>query len=314
MSTSFPRSSPYAALVPVLRPRSSGVEAFGLTDTGRQRATNEDAYAVAADLGLYVVADGVGGNAAGEVASRLAIDSVVAFFKDVAAGRPGPGDGQEAAWQASFAASLLARAVEEANAVVWATAAGNPAMTGMATTFTCLLLRHEHAVLAHVGDSRAYLLRGRRLRQLTDDHTAVAAYRQAGVLTAEEAATSPFRGILARAVGCDEHVEVDTRIARRRAGRHVPALLRRPPRRPRGGRHRGHPGRRAGPHPRRGEVDRAGERRRRTGQRDCRARAHVRDRGLIECPSRSRSWSSTTTTGSRASSRAFSNPSTTSLS
>ena len=77
-------------------PRAFGVVAFGLTDTGLHRETNEDAYAVAADLGLYAVADGVGGNAAGEVASRLAIDSVVAFFEDVAAGRPVPGDGQEA--------------------------------------------------------------------------------------------------------------------------------------------------------------------------------------------------------------------------
>jgi protein phosphatase len=212
MSTSFLYPSPYPAVVPLLRPHAPGVEAFGLTDRGLLRPSNEDAYAVAADLGLYVVADGVGGNAAGEVASRLAVDSIIAFFRDIALNGPAAADAPEAAWQASFAASLLVRAVEEANAVVWSAAVANAAMTGMATTVTALLLRHDHAVVAQVGDSRAYLWRGRRLRQLTEDHTAIAAYMQAGLLTREDAATSPLRGVLARAVGCDQQVEVDTRL------------------------------------------------------------------------------------------------------
>jgi len=212
MSASSPLSSLHPRVATLLRPCSPRVEAFGLTDRGLVRASNEDAYAVVQDLGLYAVADGVGGNAAGEVASRLAVDSAVAFFRDIASGRPGPGDGHEVAWQASFASSLFARAVEEANAVVWSAAASNPGMTGMATTFTGLLLRHDHAVVAHVGDSRAFLLRGRRLRQLTEDHTAIAAYVRAGLLTAEQAATSELRGKLVRAVGIEEHVEVDTRV------------------------------------------------------------------------------------------------------
>ncbi len=212
MSASSPLSSPHPRAAAVLRPQSSGAQAFGLTDWGLVRASNEDAYAVVQDLGLHVVADGVGGHAAGEVASRLAVDSVVAFFRDIASGRPGPGDGHEVAWQASFASSLFARAVEEANAVVCSAAASNPSMRGMATTFTGLLLRHEHAVLAHVGDSRAYLVRGRRLHQLTEDHSAVAAYVRAGVMTAEQAARSELRGKILRAVGLGEHVEVDTRV------------------------------------------------------------------------------------------------------
>ncbi len=96
--------------------------------------------------------------------------------------------------------------------MVCSAAASNPGMTGMATTFTGLLVRHEHAVLAHVGDSRAYLLRGRRLRQLTEDHSAVAAYVRAGVMTAEQAARSELRGKILRAVGLGEPVEVDTRV------------------------------------------------------------------------------------------------------
>lgn len=142
----------------------------------------------------------------------MAIDTVVRFFKDIALGRPGTGDAPETEWHASFAASLLARAVEEANAVLWSAAAGNSALAGMATTFTGLLLLNERAVIAHLGDSRAYLLRGRRLQQLTDDHTLVAAYMQSGVMTRDEAATSEFRNIITRALGPDEHVKADTRI------------------------------------------------------------------------------------------------------
>jgi protein phosphatase len=212
MSASLPLSSPHHRFAPALRLPPPTVEAFGLTDRGRLRPSNEDAYAVAADLGLYVVTDGVGGNAAGEVASRLAVDSIVAFFRDIASSLPAAADAPQAARQASFDASLFARAVEEANAVVRSAASGNPAMTGMATTVTGLLLRHEHAVLAHVGDSRAYLWRGRRLRQLTEDHTAIAAHVQAGFMTRAEAARSPLRGVITRSVGDDEQVEVDTRL------------------------------------------------------------------------------------------------------
>src|SRR6185312_1189072 len=212
MSASLPLSSPHHRIAPPLRLHPPIVEAFGLTDPGRRRPANEDAYAVATDIGLCVVADGVGGNAAGEVASRLAVDAIVAFFRDIASTRPGAPDAPHAAWQASFDASLLARAVEEANAVVWSAAAGNAAMAGMATTVTALLVRPHHAAVAHVGDSRAYLWRGRRLRQLTEDHTMVAAQVRAGTMTREEAARSSLRGVITRSVGPDDEVEVDMRL------------------------------------------------------------------------------------------------------
>jgi serine/threonine protein phosphatase PrpC len=141
-----------AARVP--RSPSLRVETFGLSHPGLCRENNEDAFCVAPRLGLLAVADGVGGNAAGEVASRLAIDSVVTFFEDITDGRPGPTEPAETAWQATFAASLFTRAVEEANAVVHAAASTNRAMKGMASTFTGLLLLHDRAVIAHVGDTR----------------------------------------------------------------------------------------------------------------------------------------------------------------
>ncbi len=177
------------------------MEAFGLSDVGLQRTSNEDAYAVAPSLGFFAVANGVGGCAAGEVASRMAINVVTSTIENAAATWPqGGGD------------SLFVRALREANAAVRASASRDRTRKGMGTTFTGLLVLEDRAVIAHVGDSRAYLLRERRLHQLTEDHTLVNAYVQAGVMTREAAAASENRNLLVRAVGLDEAMEVDTRL------------------------------------------------------------------------------------------------------
>jgi serine/threonine protein phosphatase PrpC len=176
------------------------MEAFGLSHTGLQRAGNEDAYAVAASLGFFAVADGVGGSAAGEVASRMAIDVVADAIENAAATRP-----------ESLSEAFLVGAVRAANAAVRASAAHDRAKRGMGTTFTGLLVLDDRALIAHVGDSRAYLLRERRFHQLTEDHTLVNAYVRAGVMTREAAATSEIRNVIVRAVGLDEEMEVDTR-------------------------------------------------------------------------------------------------------
>jgi protein phosphatase len=173
------------------------VQAFGLSDVGLVRSNNEDAYVVLPGLAFFAVADGVGGHAAGEVAARMAIDAVQAVLMDPAGSAP-PG------------LHRLAGGVEYANARVYA-AAQERGRVKMGTTFTGLLLEDGRACLAHVGDSRAYLLRGRRLVQLTEDHTLVGAYVQAGIMTREEAAVSEVRNIITRAVGVEETVEVDTR-------------------------------------------------------------------------------------------------------
>ncbi len=182
-------------------PRPPRIEACGLSHPGLQRASNEDAYAVAPAVGFFAVADGIGGNAAGEVASHLAVDVVLTMIEDAAA-----------RWPDALGASLLAESVKEANAWVRGAAAHDPEKAGMGTTLTTLLVLGEHAVVAHVGDSRAYLLSGRRLRRLTDDHTVVFACMQAGLMTAEEAATSEVRNMIVRAVGLDEVLDVDTRL------------------------------------------------------------------------------------------------------
>jgi PPM family protein phosphatase len=176
------------------------LEASGLSHVGRRRRNNEDAHVVDRRLGFFAVADGVGGHAGGEIASHMAIEAVHHAVEDAAALRP-----------IELGASLLAAAVEDANTWIHASACCEDGTAGMATTFTGLLVLGDHAVLAHVGDSRAYLLRGRQLRQLTEDHTLVNAYLQAGILTPEDAGAPDLRNMLLRALGLEEAVTVDTR-------------------------------------------------------------------------------------------------------
>lgn len=192
MSSSLAVSSPR---VPTSRTR---IEAFGLTHVGLQRATNEDAYTVAPHLGFCAVADGVGGNAAGEVASRMAINVVTRAI-------------EAAASIDSLCAPVLLHAVQDANTAVRAEAARDRTRAGMGTTFTGLLALHQRAFIVHIGDSRAYLLRQGRLHQLTNDHTLVNTYVQAGMMTREEAATSHLRNMIVRAVGLSDTMNADAR-------------------------------------------------------------------------------------------------------
>jgi protein phosphatase len=170
----------------------------GRSHPGLVRVVNEDAYLIDADLGLYAVADGVGGSAAGEVASRLALDTVRAVLRDPTL----PGD----------ADLRLLAAVEHANTCVRARARADRACAGMGTTLTTILVQAHHVAIAHVGDTRAYRLARGRLERLTEDHTLMAALIQAGILTPEEAAVSEKRHVITRAVGCEEAIEVDTRL------------------------------------------------------------------------------------------------------
>jgi serine/threonine protein phosphatase PrpC len=190
--TPFLRSS----TSPLRVPCSPRVEAFGLSHPGLVRSTNEDAFLVAPDVGLFAVADGVGGNAAGEVASRMAVDTLLSALKNVY-GHP---------------LVHLVSAVEHANARVYAASCTDRSLAGMATTLTALLVLGETIALAHVGDSRAYRLRARHLEQLTDDHTLVNMLLRAGVMTQREAETSEKRSVITRAVGAEEQVDVDARL------------------------------------------------------------------------------------------------------
>ena len=165
-------------------------------------------------LGLFMVTDGMGGHAGGEVASRMAIDSVREVLED-----------PDATWPLGLAApcrfpgpTVLVAGVELANARIFADAARDLARRGMGTTFVGALAWEDRMVIAHVGDSRAYRLRGRRLDVITEDHSLVNEHVRAGLLTRELAHSSPFRNIITRSVGTHANVEVDTLIDRTRPG------------------------------------------------------------------------------------------------
>jgi protein phosphatase len=159
------------------------------TDVGRVREVNEDAYLVDEAMGLYAIADGVGGHQAGEVASSTALEALRAAIH---AGKP------------------LRDAIEEANDAVFAKSLTDDDLRGMGTTITAATFATGDTLLVgHVGDSRAYLMRDGDLRQLTTDHSRVQELVDDGRLTAEEAAVHPMRNIITRAIGMDETVEVD---------------------------------------------------------------------------------------------------------
>lgn len=164
---------------------------MGWWSAAGRRAVNQDA-AIALELGegeeVAAVADGMGGHAAGEVASREALEAVVAALR---------------------AGSSLVEAVEAANRAVYRRAAESPEWHGMGTTLLVLLRRGHRYEIANVGDSRAYRIEGGTARRITQDHSFVAEAMAAGELTEEEAARSPWRNALTRAVGTDPEVEVD---------------------------------------------------------------------------------------------------------
>jgi protein phosphatase len=174
-------------------------EEFHGSHTGRQRRANEDA--MYARSPLFAVADGMGGAQAGEIASRIAVESLGA-----------------AAVPESAAERRLAEVVQEANERIHAVSREDQSRAGMGTTLTVLLVGADEVTIAHVGDSRAYRLRGAALERLTDDHSLVEEYRRLGRLTDEEAENHPQRSIITRALGPEGHVEVDTQTLRGRDG------------------------------------------------------------------------------------------------
>jgi protein phosphatase len=162
-----------------------------LTDTGRKRRHNEDAYVV--EPPLFAVADGMGGAQAGELASSLA----AAALKDVQ--EPG-GGGEE----------RVDELIQQANRRVYERQSQDAAASGMGTTMTVALVEDGRVAIGHVGDSRAYLIRGRSLEQLTEDHSLVAELVRSGKLSPEEAEGHPQRSVITRALGTDPDVDVDT--------------------------------------------------------------------------------------------------------
>jgi serine/threonine protein phosphatase PrpC len=166
-------------------------DATALTDAGRKRRRNEDAYVV--DPPLFAVADGMGGAQAGEVASQLA----------AAVLREAPGEEGDAEQR-------VVSLIQEANRQIYERARSDAHASGMGTTITAAMLAGDQVAIGHVGDSRAYRIRGGDLEQLTEDHSLVADLMRSGRLTPEEAEMHPQRSVITRALGTDPDVDVDT--------------------------------------------------------------------------------------------------------
>jgi protein phosphatase len=181
--------------------------AYGASDVGRRREQNEDAFVVDLDLGLFVVADGMGGHAGGGTASALAVATIQQYLRDVRDEEPAASS--SGAPDETALGTRLREAIETASRAIFHTAQADPSLTGMGTTVTAVLVRDGRVVLGHVGDSRCYLVRGGRILQLSEDHSLVNEQVRAGAITAEEARTSRFRNVITRSVGYDEEVEVD---------------------------------------------------------------------------------------------------------
>ncbi len=169
--------------------------AAAVTDRGRKRPSNEDAFGYSVEHGVYVVCDGMGGAAAGEIASSIAVDEVLAVLCARGEATPLP--------------QVADEAVNTANQAIYSRAQRNQKLNGMGTTMVALLVTEEHVCVVNIGDSRCYRLRGSRLEQLTLDHSLVDEQVRMGRMTPLQALRSPMRNVITRALGTQSRVTPD---------------------------------------------------------------------------------------------------------
>ena len=179
------------------------------TDAGLRRTSNEDSHSADPDVGLFVVADGMGGHVAGEVASRVAVESIAAFIKETAS------EDRNRTWPFPFEPELsmdgnrLKAAFRLANRKIASTIADAQDLRGMATTASAVLVSDDQVSVAHIGDSRVYVWRAGKLSQITDDHSWVEEQVRAGMLTPDAARQHPWRNVVTRALSGADDPEID---------------------------------------------------------------------------------------------------------
>jgi len=182
------------------------VRAAGLSDVGRTRAHNEDSFSVDEEHGFFLVADGMGGHGNGEVASSLTIEAASGFLRQIEST-----DSEEPS-QSTPGISIsrtLRSAIEAGHDRVVRAVAEDEALTGMGTTVVGLMLGSQSVSVAHVGDSRAYLLRDADLHLVTEDHTWVNEQVRAGYLSQDQARSHPLKSVVTRAIGGEHDVDVE---------------------------------------------------------------------------------------------------------
>jgi protein phosphatase len=185
------------------------LESFGQTDVGRRRKLNEDNYLVDPETNLFAVCDGMGGHNAGEVASKLAIETLAAFIRKSA------GEEKDITWpygleaNLSFEANRLKTAIKLANKKVFKAADNREEYTGMGTTVVAALVAGNVLTVGSAGDSRCYLLSKGKLRQITRDDSWVSAAWAEGILSSDEIERHPLRNVITKAVGAKDSLEVE---------------------------------------------------------------------------------------------------------
>ena len=180
----------------------------GLTDVGMKRTHNEDNLKLVPDHNLFLVADGMGGHASGEVASEIAVDTIAQFFEDSA-------EDEDITWpfkedkNRTFTENLFVNSVRYANLRVFQKACTDASFKGMGTTFVGGCFVDNKYYVAHVGDSRCYRIRDRKISLVTEDHSLLNDYKKMAKLTPEEEANFPHKNIIVRALGMKDSVLVD---------------------------------------------------------------------------------------------------------
>ena len=180
----------------------------GATHVGMKRDHNEDNLVLVPELNLFVVADGMGGHSSGEVASRIAVETIRKFFEETE-------EDEEITWPykpdrtLAYAENRLAAGIKLANRNIFETALQDARYKGMGTTFVGVMWSEDEAVIAHVGDSRAYRIRNGAIEQFTEDHSLLNDYKKIQKMTPEEEEAFPHKNIIVRALGMKEAVLVD---------------------------------------------------------------------------------------------------------
>ena len=163
------------------------------TDKGLIRENNEDAFYVDAKKGIFIVADGMGGHSAGEVASQMAVEEIKKYLNT----------------EENKFSQILKQAIIEANKAIYEKAEEDPNLEGMGTTIVVAIVNNKNLHIAHVGDSRAYILTKEGLKQITEDHSLINEWVKEGKITLDEARFHPMRNVITRALGVEKEVEVE---------------------------------------------------------------------------------------------------------